>query len=165
MHIKIKSTAESDFESKKEYWRKKFTTPQAWVRIRLSNHVYLPFGGKCHQNHLEGGQGQQDSVDHKEIQGWAFEKVSKSQTCSCSQIGIAEGLTILRSLGQRMPSSPIVKGCGIAGSWKVGETIMFSAKEGGFVGTGVLMLLANPTFLLRLASIIRKVNAYLELTY
>lgn len=41
---------------------------------------------------------------------------------------------------------------------------MFSAKEGGFDGTGVLMLLANPTFLLRLANMIRKVNAYLELT-
>ena len=42
---------------------------------------------------------------------------------------------------------------------------MFSAKEGGgFVGAGVLMLLANPTFLLRLANMIRKVNAYLKLT-
>ena len=79
-------------------------------------------------------------------------------------MGIAEGLTILRSLGQTMPSSPIVNGCGIVGSWKVGEMIMFSAKEGGFDGTGVLMLLANPTFLLRLANMIRKVNAYLELT-
>ena len=42
---------------------------------------------------------------------------------------------------------------------------MFSAKEGGgFIGTGVLMPLANPTFLLRLANMIRKGNAYLELT-
>jgi hypothetical protein len=141
-----------------------FTTPQAWVRIHLSNHFYLPFGGKYHQNHLEGGQGQQDSVDHKELQDWDLKEVTKPQTCSWSQIGIAEGLTKLRSLGQRMPSSPIVNGCGIVGSWKLGETIMFSAKEGGFVGTGVLMLLANPTFLLRLANMIRKVNAYLEFT-
>lgn len=57
-----------------------------------------------------------------------------------------------------------MNGCGIAGSWKVGETIIFSAREGGgFVGTGVLMPLANPTFLLRLANMIRKVNAYLRL--
>jgi hypothetical protein len=63
-----------------------------------------------------------------------------------------------------MPSSPIVNGCGIPGSWKVGETIMLSAKAGGgFDGVGILMLLANPTFLLRLANMIRKVNAYLEL--
>ena len=91
--------------------------------------------------------------------------VSRRQTCSCSQIGIAEGEKILRSLGATKPSSSIVNGCGIAGSWKVGETIMFSAKEGGgFIGTGVLMPLANPTFLLRLANMIRKGNAYLELT-
>lgn len=77
---------------------------------------------------------------------------------------MAEGLKILLSLGQANPSSSIVNGVGIPGSWKVGETIIFSAKEGGgFVGTGVVMPLSNPTFLRRLASMIRKVSAYLEL--
>ena len=52
-----------------------FTTPQAWVRIPLSNHFYLPFGEKYHQNHLKGGQGQRDSVDHKEIQDWDLAEV------------------------------------------------------------------------------------------
>ena len=53
---KVIESRTSDFESKR-ISAKKITTPQAWVRIRLSNHFYLPFGGKYHQNHLEGGQG------------------------------------------------------------------------------------------------------------
>lgn len=57
----------------------------------------------------------------------------------------------------------MLKGAGIAGSWKVpvGETIIFSANEGGGkVGVGVLM----PLRILRriLANKMRSVKAYLR---
>lgn len=76
---------------------------------------------------------------------------------------MVEGLKKPLSLGQINPSSSMLKGAGIAGSWKVavGETIIFSAnEEGGKVGAGVLM----PLRILRriLANKMRSVKAYLR---
>jgi len=76
---------------------------------------------------------------------------------------MAEGLKKPLSLGQINPSSSMLKGAGIAGSWKVvgGETIIFSANEGGGrVGAGVLM----PLRIWRriLANMMRSVKAYLR---
>lgn len=58
----------------------------------------------------------------------------------------------------------MVNGAGMLGSTKVvGEMIMFSANEGGgIMGKGVLITFAKPTLRRKLASIIRRVRAYLE---
>ena len=85
------------------------------------------------------------------------------QTCSWSHGGMAEGLKKPLSLGQTNPSSSMLKGAGVAGSWNVdvGETIIFSANEGGgMVGAWVVIPLR--TLRRRLASMMRSVKAYLD---
>lgn len=74
---------------------------------------------------------------------------------------MADELKIPLSFGHAKPSSSIVNGGGMVGSWwNVGETIMFSANwGGGMVGTGVLIPLRMPTFRRRLASMMRRVSA------
>jgi len=56
----------------------------------------------------------------------------------------------------------MVKGGGMSGSLNVGDLSIPSAKDGGGIfGTGVLMSLFKPILRRRLASMIRRVRAYL----
>ena len=138
------------------------TKPQVLARNRPSSHLCCASGGRSHPSH---SQGDPDPPGSTASVNWLDISSDETQTCSWSHTGTAEGLTTPEPepLGQRKPSSSMVNGGGIAGStYVVGDTIMSAKPGGGTTGAGVLIPLPKPTLRRRLASMIRRVRAYLE---